>query len=313
MLFVGDRQRQRQQRQRAFPRDSILWKIVRHRSILLDGPAAAVLQIAHPRIGLGVMEHSRFEDAPLDRLTHTLDAVYAIAFGTLDQAQAAADRVRRRHRKVAGDAAAHQVPGAHRYSAGETELLMWVLATLVWSAIGGYERTVGSLHLVEKERFYHDMRALGTYFDLPTEYGPQTYMEYEAYFRRMIADPLIGSHAVSRQVAWAVARPQTPWWFRLAAPPITFIFSDIIPSPVRERLGFGSTSLSRLALRQTTITLRCFNRLAPRQLRYVPQYLGALQSLLRCDDLDAPPGHDPTRQPVDLGGDHRVDHERRVA
>src|SRR4051812_49832388 len=102
---------------RVFPPDSILWKIVRHRAVLLHGPAAAVLQIAHPRVGLGVMEHSRFENSPLDRLERTLSAVYAIGFGTIEEASAAAARVARRHSAVKGDAAARAVPGPDRYDA----------------------------------------------------------------------------------------------------------------------------------------------------------------------------------------------------
>src|SRR5688500_8718660 len=85
-----------------FAPTSAMWKIVRHRSILLHGPAAAVLQIAHPRVGLGVMEHSRFADSPLGRLERTLDAVNTIAFGTWEEAQVAARRVARRHSTVRG-------------------------------------------------------------------------------------------------------------------------------------------------------------------------------------------------------------------
>src|SRR5687768_9412328 len=133
------------QDQFVFAPDSAMWKIVRHRSLLLHGPAAAVLQIAHPRVGLGVMEHSGFADSPLGRLERTLVAVNTIAFGTHEEAAAAARRVARRHGTVSGDAVAHQVPGPTRYSVDEMDLLMWVVATLVWSAVGGYERTVGKL------------------------------------------------------------------------------------------------------------------------------------------------------------------------
>jgi uncharacterized protein (DUF2236 family) len=255
-----------------FAPDSAMWKIVRHRSILLTGPAAAVLQIAHPRVGLGVMEHSRFADSPLGRLQRTLVAVNTIAFGTRDEAEAAARRVARRHRTVTGDAAAHDVPGPARYSVDELDLLMWVVATLVWSAVGGYERIVAPLTDEEKENFYRDMRVFGTFFALPREYGPQTYREYLAYFDGVIQDELIGSHEVSRRVAWAVARPRTPWWLRLAGGPITFIFSEIIPPPVRDRLGFRSTRFSRLALRAATFSLRLFERIAPDVLRFDPHY-----------------------------------------
>jgi uncharacterized protein (DUF2236 family) len=156
---------------------------------------------------------------------------------------------------------------------------LWVVATLVWSAIGGYERVFGPLAGDEKERFYRDMRVLGTFFGLPVNYGPQTYGQHVTYFDRVVADPLIGSHEVSRRVAWAVARPKTPWWFRLAGYPITFIFSEILPPPVRDRLGFRRTIFSRCALAVTTVGLRLFARFAPKPLRLVPQYRRALRSI----------------------------------
>jgi uncharacterized protein (DUF2236 family) len=255
-----------------------MWKIVRHRAILLHGPAAAVLQIAHPRIGLGVMEHSRFEDDPLDRLTRTLDAVYAIAFGTREQAEAAARVVAKRHARVRGDAAAHSVPGPPIYQVDELDLLMWVIATLVWSAISGYERTVGRLTTEEKESFYRDMRTQGTFFNLPREYGPQTYIEFENYFANQLQNPLLGSHAISRKVAWAVARPRTPMWFRFSAYPITFIFSEVIPPPVRDRLGFKRTFVSRVSVKLATGVLRGFSRIAPGFLKHVPQYRRAMRA-----------------------------------
>jgi len=260
---------------RVFSPDSIMWNIVRHRAILLHGPAAAVLQIAHPRLGLGVLEHSSFEDAPLRRLMRTLDATYAIAFGSDDEARAAARVVAARHARVKGDAAAHGVDGAPTYAADEIELLMWVVATLVWSSVGGYERSVGQLTLDEKESFYRDMRVFGTYFDLPIDYGPRDWRAFEEYFDRMIADPMLGSHAVSRRVAWAVARPRTPWWLFLAGYPITFIFSEILPPAVRDRLGFRPTFFSRVNLVLATMAFRLLARWMPDKLRYVEEYRGA--------------------------------------
>jgi uncharacterized protein (DUF2236 family) len=259
----------------------MMWKVVRHRSILLHGPAAAVLQIAHPRIGLGVMQHSAFETDPLSRLDRTLAAVYAISFGTHEDANRAAQVVAARHAGVKGDASAAGVPGPASYSADEIDLLMWVVATLVWSAVSSYERTVGELTRDEKERFYRDMRTLGTYFNLPTDYGPQNWDDFQRYFDQQIADPLIGSHEVSRRVAWAVARPQTPLWFRAAALPITFLFSEIIPPPVRDRLGFRSTRLSRAGLAVATVMLRATTRFTPNWIRYVPEYRRAVREVNR--------------------------------
>jgi uncharacterized protein (DUF2236 family) len=258
--------------QLVFARDSILWKLIRENFILLNGAAAAVLQIAHPRIGLGVRDHSDFRDRPIDRLTRTLDAVHAIVFGTHAEAERVASRLRKRHTLVRGDAKAANVPGDPSYRADELDLLMWVLATLVVSAILGYERVFAPLTLDEKQRFYEDMRVFGTYFDLPINYGPQTWEAFQRYYDSVLADPMIGSHEISKEVAWAIARPGRPWYVVPLGLPISVLLHETLPSPVRERLGFRSTRFSRFSMRVVTALLRCIVPLLPPVLRYRPEY-----------------------------------------
>src|SRR5205823_10410912 len=89
---------------RIFAPESMVWRICRERATLLHGPAAAVLQVAHPRIALGVLDHSNFKEAPTARLHRTLDAVYSMAFGTSEEAEAATDGVARIRERVRGDA-----------------------------------------------------------------------------------------------------------------------------------------------------------------------------------------------------------------
>src|SRR5271155_4200935 len=76
--------------QRPFDPNSVIWKVTRERIILLYGPAAAIMQVAHPRIAAGVFEHSAFESNPLARLHGTLVAVWSIVFGNTEKASAAA-------------------------------------------------------------------------------------------------------------------------------------------------------------------------------------------------------------------------------
>jgi uncharacterized protein (DUF2236 family) len=170
---------------------------------------------------------------------------------------------------------------------------MWVVATLVWSAVGGYQRSVGRLSDAELDAFYRDMRTHGTFFGLPADYGPRTYAEYLDYFEKMAADESLGSHPVSRRVAWAVARPRTPWWLRLAGRPMTFIYSEVLPPPVAKRLGFRRTIWSRASMAAATLFLRRFARFAPHRLRLVPQYLEALAAATpapAADQTAAAPG-----------------------
>ena len=263
---------------RVFAADSMLWRICREHVILLHGPAAAVMQIAQPRIGLGVFQHSDFQSAPTARLDRTLDTVYTIGFGTIAEANAAARRVHGIHQRVGGDAQAHDVPGEPKYSAFELDLLMWVIATMIMSSIQGYERAVAKLSDAEKEEFYGDMRVLGTFFELPSAYGPQDWESFQKYWAQQIADERLGSHAISRKVAWAVARPHRPWWLWAASWPMMFMFTEIIPEPVRGRLGFRSNWWTRMSLAVATMGLRAFVRIAPGRVRFVPHYRKARKS-----------------------------------
>src|SRR5690606_37813674 len=53
-----------------------MWRITREQVLLLGGPSAAILQIAHPTVALGVAHHSDFRADTLGRLRRTLDAIY---------------------------------------------------------------------------------------------------------------------------------------------------------------------------------------------------------------------------------------------
>ncbi len=264
-----------------FGPDSMLWRICRHRVTLLYGPAAAVLQVAHPRIALGVHDHSDFQSSPIARLNRTLDTVYTIAFGSSAEGREAADRVAAIHNRVTGDAVARDVPGPAEYSAFEPDLLLWVIATMIMSAVDGYEHCVQPLSDDELDHFYRDMRTLGSYFALPANYGPHRWPDFLIYWQVQLDNPTLGSHSISRQVARAVALPSRPLWLRIGAYPLQFMFSEILPSNICQRLGFRSTRLKRLTLTVATRVLKLIARFAPDAVRFVPQYSRAIRRLRR--------------------------------
>jgi uncharacterized protein (DUF2236 family) len=251
----------------AFPPDSILWRVCRERCGLLHGPAAAVLQVAHPKVGAGVRDHSDFRSDAAARLHRTLLAVNGIGFGTRRQADAIARALARRHADVRGRVA-EAGDDTDSYTADDPELLMWVLATLVFAAVDGYERVLGPLSPAGREAFYVDMRRFGTYFGLPTTYGPRDWGELNGYYDRMLRDERMGASETSRRVAWHVACPRRPRWLWLASGPLRFVFSEIIPEPVRGRLGFRSTAWSRLSLTVATRGMRVIVPLLPGWARY---------------------------------------------
>jgi uncharacterized protein (DUF2236 family) len=262
----------------AFDPHGIFWRVCRERCSLLDGGAAAVLQVAHPKIAAGVRDHSDFRSGPVRRLKRTLDGVNAIAFGTRGEAQAMARRIARRHAGVRGEVTSDgsTVP----YDASERELLLWVIATLVMAAVNGYKRGVRRLGREELEAFYVEMRLFGAYFGLAADVGPQTWEAFEAYYSEMLNQPWMGSTQVSQEMAWAVAAPRRPWWLRLLSRPLRFTFSEIIPEPVCGRLGFQRTRWSRFCIRVTTRVMPWVVRMLPGRLRFAPQYVRARKRMI---------------------------------
>ena len=69
---------------------------------LLGGGPAVLLQVAHPLVAAGVVEHSDYERALWRRLLGTLRALYLITYGSKDEADAAAAAVQAVHACVHG-------------------------------------------------------------------------------------------------------------------------------------------------------------------------------------------------------------------
>jgi len=106
----------------------MIWRVNRETAVALAGTCAILMQFAHPKVAAGVRDHSRFEVDPAGRLGRTLELTMAIVFGPRPVAMQAIDAINARHHTVRG-------PG---YSAMDPELLLWVHATLVYSALRGY-------------------------------------------------------------------------------------------------------------------------------------------------------------------------------
>ena len=251
-----------------FPSDSAIWRISREHALVLGGPAAAILQIAHPQIALGVAGHSDFKNDSLSRLRRTLDAVYTITFSPRAEVEAMAARVRKRHKPVQGET-------PQKYSAFSHDAQMWVLATLLELAAQSFQRFVGPLSPAEREAHYRDMRVFGTFFGLPVEYGPQNMAEFSIYYKEMLEGPLLGSLPISRELAHHVAYPRRPRALRAVWPISGVMTREFLPSPVRERLGF--TAPSRLASQLIDQTVGGLVPLLPPELRFTPHYLAALK------------------------------------
>lgn len=259
-----------------FGPESEMWRINRERCGLIYGPAAAVLQIAHPRIAQGVHDHSNYRTDTMGRLRRTLEATNRIAFGRLSEAQAVKQRLAALHGSVRG-AVAPEIQGAREYSAFEPELQLWILATLVIAAVRGYEFIHGGLSVARKEAFYRDMCRFGTYFGVDEARCPGGWVAFENYYDDMLESELLCSHPICSKLAAKVVHPQDSCATRLLGWGTDFLALETLPPRVRDRLGLRSTVSTRLRMRFSRVVLPRMFPILPRRLRFYPEYLQAIR------------------------------------
>jgi len=254
---------------RMFAPDSMMWQINRERVVLLAGPAAAVLQAAHPQVAMGVARHSRFREDGAGRLARTLDAVYAVAFGTEGEVEAVRARVAAAHRAVRGTS-------PQPYSAFDPEAQLWVLATLAMGSVGIYRRFVGELDPAQLDRFVEEQARFGEVFGLDPKRVPGSWEALERYWGDMMASGILGSHPLCGEVARAVLRPGRPWRFRVLSPLWTALAEEWLGGELAGRLGIRP-GVWRPVLWKTLD--RCLPPLLPKlpqRWRFAPAYSKAV-------------------------------------
>lgn len=248
-----------------FGNGSIMWLVNRERLVLLGGPAAAVLQVAHPVVALGVAHHSSFTSDTLGRLHRTLEAVYVVAFGTPNQVTKIRQSVAGAHRKVQGSG----------YSAFDPEAQLWVLATLIQASVGLFERFVRPLSLKEKDQFLRENRAFGRTFGPGSESLAQSWGEFSHYWEAMMAGPILGSRPECGKVARAVVCPTSPIALRALAPVLYALTNEFVPAPLRKKLDLPETIIQKPVWAFLDYLLPTILPFLPENVRFAPQYLEA--------------------------------------
>src|SRR5436305_14378655 len=136
-LIVAVEQASADPRAGIFGPAAMSWKINRESALFLGAARAALLQLAHPWVATALQQHSSLMAQPIERFHNTFRIVFAMIFGSLGQAAAAARHLYALHTRIRGemteDVAAW--PRGSAYEANEIAALRWVYATLVESAV----------------------------------------------------------------------------------------------------------------------------------------------------------------------------------
>jgi uncharacterized protein (DUF2236 family) len=260
-----------------FDDNSMLRRIHRERAVALSGPRALLMQAAHPLAVSGLLAHSTAVDEPYDRLARTAEVMSTIGFGSREDADRVTRRVRAMHRQVRGSIRrpTGPYPAGTPYRADQPDLLMWVLFTLVDSALVVYQLYVERLDEDEQEAYWQDYRQVGRLFGLRDRDMPATIAELREYKREMLeGDALHVSDWARRRAREIVLEPPLPLVARPLLETVNFITIALLPDRLRREYGFSA--LPPVFLRRALVAggagyvKRAVIPLLPERLRLVP-------------------------------------------
>lgn len=258
-----------------FGPDSVSWRLNREHVLFAGGPRALLLQLAHPHVAQGVSEHSSFREDPLGRSRRTFQTVFSIVYGSVDTALKAALRTRAIHTTVKGKLPTATPPHAagSRYHANRADLLLWVHATLVDSAIVTYETFLGPIGKADRNRYYAESKTFARLFGVPEKVLPATYADFRIYMDDAVAGFKTVS-PVAREMCHELLRGPVP--LRPLAPVAYLLAGASLPENLRNAYGIPWNGTRKLAFEQLKKTIDVALPHVPALIRYQPEYRKAI-------------------------------------
>jgi uncharacterized protein (DUF2236 family) len=256
---------------------SAIRRVYRERALALAGPRALLMQAAHPLAVAGLLAHTGAIDQPYDRLARTAQVMSTVTFGSRAEVDRATRHVRAMHRRVRGRLSmpAGRFDAGTAYRADDPELLMWILYTLVDSAIVVYRLYVGVLDERDQERFWADYRVVGRLFGLKEQEMPATLAGLRAYGRAVLEDgTLVVTPWARTRAREIVLEPPAPIYLRPVVEAVNFVTVALLPASIRDQYGFFP--LPPALLRRALVAggaeyvKRAIVPLLPARLRLVP-------------------------------------------
>jgi len=261
-----------------FRRDSQIWRVHREMILLLAGGRALLMQLAHPKIAAGVAEHSRFQDDPLARLYRTMSTMWSIVFDPRAEAQVALQGLERRHTQVRGVVQENEpAHGGKSYDALDQDLLLWVHATLIDSALVAYTRFVAPVTAAEKTAYYEDVRRFAALFGIREEIIPASLEAFDDYVVRMLHGGEIAVGPTAKSLARDVLHPR-PWIFKPGGPLFRFVTAGILPENLRGAYDLPWNARREKMLNILAMSIRNLLPLVPARLRIAPNARAAEQA-----------------------------------
>jgi len=250
---------------------TVTWQRAGDVRVLSAAGYALLLQVAHPTVGAGVSEHSRFRSDPWGRLMRTLDYSCTMVYGGPEAAGEMGRRIRHFHRRIKGVR-----PDGQRYHALEPAAYAWVHATLAAAIVLAHERFGRPFNEAQCEAHWAEWRSVGRLLGIRAQDLPADWWQLRSYVDEMVEGTLEHTDAVD-EVLEALASPAPPdiarrympvW--KLARVQLSHLVGlmtvGLLPPKLRARFGIRWTRANELELRAVGGALRAATPVMPRWL-----------------------------------------------
>jgi uncharacterized protein (DUF2236 family) len=266
-----------------FGPDSVSWRVHREVTVLFGGARALLMQAAHPLVVAGANQTGMYERNPWKRLQRTLILTYTMTFGSKAEAHAAAEKINEVHGRING---IDPVTGK-RYDALDPELLLYVHACLVDSAIVFERLTVGELDDAGRQRFHEEQMLAAELCLVPRAAIPPTWQELRAWLASFLHRGDLQVTEGARRVLDLFLDPPKEAQWRPVLRGVSRLAYGTLPAGIREMYGLPFGPWKQRAMRATFPAIRAVRPLLPAQYRFIAPYT---DHMLRRRGID--PGSD---------------------
>jgi uncharacterized protein (DUF2236 family) len=218
-----------------------LWRYAGDRRLALTGLSAGILQLLHPAIGAGVVQHSDFFTDPWDRILRSIPQILSVIYKA--DGEARGQRVRDYHRRIRG------VDHLGRaYNALTPTTFWWAHATFqhaVKQVVDRFDHH--RLSQSERESLYLDGVEWYRRYGVTMEPVPADYGAFRNEWQRQCRDVLEMTPAAERAIDLTLHGrsrdlPFLPAWTRplhphVVGPLLRLTAIGGLPDAVRKRFG----------------------------------------------------------------------------
>ncbi len=254
-----------------FPKGSVIRRVNLEPAIMFGAGRALLLQLAHEAVAQGVEEHSDFKGNPFKRLQGTLEATYAVVYGSEELARGVGRRIQWIHDFVAGTG----------YRANDPANLLWVHATLVDTALRCHEELVAPLSEADRETYYQEMRQVAVVFGCPLEEQPPTFEAFQRYVEDTVTSLEIT--AIGKDLIEFILEPTLPLGLHVPLKPLLSVQRTytlgFLPPSIRAQLGVAWGPEHQARYERLQRVLRRTFSLTPRVLRIAGPRLNGVHLL----------------------------------